>query len=128
MATPYLGEIRLAGFNFAPVGWAFCNGQLLSIAENSALFSLIGTTYGGDGQQTFALPDFRSRIPIHQGNGFIIGELTGTENVTLTGNQIPNHAHSLLATKSAAAAGTPVGNVLAQTNSATPVYSQPGNP
>jgi microcystin-dependent protein len=94
MATPFLGEIRLAGFNFAPVGWAFCDGTLLPIAEYSALFTLIGTTYGGDGQTTFALPDLRSRVPIHMGNGFVQGENGGSESVALNGQQVPSHVHS----------------------------------
>ena len=98
MTTPYIGEIRLVGFNFAPRGWMACNGQLLSIATYSALFSLLGTTYGGDGITTFALPDLRSRIPVHQGQGpglsnYVIGQMSGTESVTLTQNQIPAHTH-----------------------------------
>jgi microcystin-dependent protein len=94
MSEPFLGEIRMVGFNFAPQGWALCNGQILSIAQNTALFSLVGTFYGGDGVQTFALPDLRSRIPVHQGSGFVIGQPGGVENVTLTQAQIPSHAHS----------------------------------
>lgn len=94
MATPFIGEIRLAGFNFAPVGWAFCDGSLLSIAENSALFTLIGTTYGGDGRSTFGLPDLRSRVPIHAGNGFVQGQNGGSESVSLNGQQVPSHVHS----------------------------------
>lgn len=93
MADPYIGEIRIFAGNFAPVGWAFCNGQLMAIAENDALFSLIGTTYGGDGQQTFALPNLQSRIPYHEGNGFAIGQDGGAEIVTLTSSQIPAHNH-----------------------------------
>lgn len=98
MSTPYIGEIRMFGGNFAPAGWAFCNGQLLPISENDALFNLIGTTYGGDGQTTFALPNLQSRIPIHMGQGpgtsnYTIGEQGGAEEVTLTVNQIPNHGH-----------------------------------
>jgi microcystin-dependent protein len=83
--------------NFAPAGWMFCEGQLLPISENETLFQLIGTTYGGDGQSTFALPDLRGRIPIHQGNGFILAETGGAEEITLTVNQIPAHTHPLLA-------------------------------
>jgi len=93
MGQPYIGEIRMFGGNFPPAGWAFCDGQLMSIAENDALFVLIGTTYGGDGQETFALPDLRGRLPLHQGNGFILGETGGAEEVTLTVNQIPSHSH-----------------------------------
>ncbi len=95
MAQPYVGEIRMFGGNFAPVGWEFCGGQLLPISENEVLFNLIGTTYGGDGESTFALPDLRGRLPIHQGNGFILAETGGVEEVTLTANQIPQHTHPL---------------------------------
>lgn len=97
MAQPYVGEIRMFAGNFAPAGWMFCEGQLLPISENETLFQLIGTTYGGDGQSTFALPDLRGRIPIHQGNGFILAETGGAEEITLTVNQIPAHSHPLLA-------------------------------
>ena len=97
MAQPYVGEIRMFGGNFAPAGWMFCEGQLLPISENDTLFQLIGTTYGGDGQSTFALPDLRGRIPIHQGNGFILSETGGAEEITLTVNQIAAHSHPMLA-------------------------------
>lgn len=97
MAVPYVGEIRMFAGNFAPAGWMFCEGQLLPISENETLFQLIGTTYGGDGQSTFALPDLRGRIPIHQGNGFILAETGGAEEITLTVQQIPSHTHPLLA-------------------------------
>ena len=97
MAQPYVGEIRMFGGNFAPAGWMFCNGQILPISENETLFQLIGTTYGGDGQETFALPNLQGRVPIHQGNGFILAESAGTESVTLTTQQIPSHNHALLA-------------------------------
>lgn len=93
MAQPYVGEIRMFGGNFAPAGWLFCAGQLLPISENETLFQLIGTTYGGDGQETFGLPDLRGRIPIHQGNGTILAQTGGVEEVTLTINQIPSHNH-----------------------------------
>ena len=93
MANPYIGEIRMFGGNFAPQGWAFCDGQLLPISENDALFNLIGTTYGGDGQTTFALPDLRGRVPVHQGAGIVIGEMSGAETVTLTPQQMPAHNH-----------------------------------
>ena len=104
MANQFLGEIRIVGFNFAPTGWAMCNGQTMSISQNTALFSLLGTTYGGDGIQTFALPDLRGRVPIHlgQGNGlsnYVQGEVTGTETVTLTTGELPAHAHSVLTSK-----------------------------
>ncbi len=94
MAQPYVGEIRMFAGNFAPAGWMFCEGQLLPISENETLFQLIGTTYGGDGQSTFALPDLRGRIPIHQGNGTILAETGGAEEITLTVNQIPAHSHA----------------------------------
>ena len=97
MAQPYVGEIRMFAGNFPPVGWMFCEGQLLPISENETLFQLIGTTYGGDGESTFALPDLQGRIPIHQGNGFILAETGGAEEITLTVQQIPAHSHPLLA-------------------------------
>ncbi|HUF98927.1 MAG TPA: tail fiber protein [Ilumatobacter sp.] len=96
MGQPYVGEIRMFGGNFAPAGWMFCEGQILPISENETLFQLIGTTYGGDGQETFALPDLRGRIPIHQGNSFILAETGGVEEVTLTVQQIPSHSHGLV--------------------------------
>ena len=114
MAQPYVGEIRMFAGNFAPQGWAFCDGQLLSIAENDALFNLIGTTYGGDGQSTFALPDLRGRIPLHQGQGFTLAESSGVEQVTLTISQIPNHSHPLVATQNVATMQSPNNAVLAQ--------------
>jgi len=103
MAQPYVGEIRIFAGNFAPAGWMFCEGQLLPISENETLFNLIGTTYGGDGQSTFALPDLRGRIPIHKGAGpggntYILAETGGVEEVTLTVGQIPAHTHPMLAT------------------------------
>jgi len=97
MAQPYVGEIRMFAGNFAPAGWMFCEGQLLPISENETLFNLLGTTYGGDGQSTFALPDMRGRIPIHQGNGFVLAETGGAEEITLTVNQIPAHNHAFVA-------------------------------
>jgi microcystin-dependent protein len=115
MAQPYVGEIRMFAGNFAPAGWMFCEGQLLPISENETLFQLIGTTYGGDGQSTFALPDLRGRIPIHQGNGFILAETGGAEEITLTVSQIPAHSHPLLATMTVANDQTPSQNILAQT-------------
>jgi microcystin-dependent protein len=114
MAQPYVGEIRMFAGNFAPLGWMFCEGQLLPISENETLFQLIGTTYGGDGQSTFALPDLRGRIPIHQGNGFILAETGGAEEVTLTVNQIPAHGHALLASTNPGAASNPGGNLIAE--------------
>jgi microcystin-dependent protein len=107
MAQPYVGEIRMFAGNFAPAGWMFCEGQLLPISENETLFQLIGTTYGGDGESTFALPDLRGRIPIHQGNGVILAETGGAEEITLTVNQIPAHTHTVLANPQAATDTTP---------------------
>jgi microcystin-dependent protein len=98
MGQPYVGEIRMFGGNFAPAGWAFCDGSLLAISDNDTLFNLIGTTYGGDGQTTFALPDLRGRLPLHQGNGFALAENGGAETVTLTVAQIPSHPHAVVAT------------------------------
>jgi microcystin-dependent protein len=104
MAQPYVGEIRMFGGSFAPVGWHLCNGELLPISENETLFQLIGTTYGGDGQSTFAVPNLCGRVPLHQGTGagstYIIGEAAGVESVTLTTQQIPKHNHAFLATQS----------------------------
>lgn len=97
--------------NFAPAGWMFCEGQLLAISENETLFQLIGTTYGGDGQSTFALPDMRGRIPIHMGGGFTLAEASGVEEVTLTANQIPTHTHAVLASNNTASATSPAGAV-----------------
>ena len=121
MSQPFVGEIRMFGGNFAPAGWMFCEGQLLPISENETLFNLIGTTYGGDGQSTFALPDLRGRLPIHQGkdpNGitYQLAEQGGVESVTLTTQQIPTHNHPLLASKDVASATTASGNVTASTN------------
>ena len=129
MAQPYVGEIRLFAGNFAPAGWMFCEGQLLPISEHEVLFQLIGTTYGGNGESTFALPDLRGRIPIHQGNGFILAEPGGAEAITLTANQIPSHTHALLASARPATASSPQGAVFAEaeadlyTDEATPSAS-----
>ena len=114
----YLGTILMVGFNFAPQGWALCNGQLMSISQNTALFSLLGTTYGGDGVQTFALPNLQGRVPIHQGNGqglspYNIGQLGGVENVSLQTGQMPAHSHSFAqpcnSTEGSATLSTPAG-------------------
>lgn len=96
MSTPYIGEIRMFGGNFAPVGWLFCQGQLLPISQYDVLFNLIGTTYGGDGQNTFALPNLASRFPVHQGSGYVLGQTGGVESVTLTTQQLPVHTHTAL--------------------------------
>lgn len=113
MPQPYVGEIRLFAGNFAPAGWQLCEGQLLPISENETLFQLIGTTYGGDGQSTFALPDMRGRIPVHQGPGFVLSQTGGAEEVTLTLGQIPAHTHVVAATANAGSSSSPQSNLLA---------------
>lgn len=119
MAQPYVGEIRMFGGNFAPAGWMFCSGQLLPISENETLFNLIGTTYGGDGQSTFGLPDLRGRLPIHTGNGFILAETGGAEEITLTVNQMPIHSHAFLGTNNIATSNDASNNVPAQGTGST---------
>lgn len=120
MGEPFIGEIRMFGGNFAPAGWAFCQGQLVPISENDSLFTLIGTTYGGDGQSTFALPDLQSRIPIHAGQGpgitqnYQLGERAGVETVTLTTQQIPIHSHAFIASTAGATQTSPTDQVIAQ--------------
>jgi microcystin-dependent protein len=121
MPEPYIGEIRMFGGNFPPAGWAFCDGSILPISENDTLFTLIGTTYGGDGQETFALPDLRGRLPMHQGTGrdgitYTLAESAGVEAVTLTTQQIPIHNHALLGSTTPGAQSTPIGNMLAANN------------
>jgi microcystin-dependent protein len=116
MSDPYVGEIRMFGGNFAPVGWAFCAGQTIPISENDTLFTLIGTTYGGDGQESFMLPDLQGRTPIHQGNGHVIGEVGGVESVTLSTQQIPVHNHAWVATTNTGTLPDPGNNILARTN------------
>ena len=106
--------------NFAPAGWMFCEGSILPISENEVLFQLIGTTYGGDGQSTFALPDLRGRLPIHQGNGFILAETGGAEEITLTVQQTPVHTHTLLGSSSTGSTSLPENSVLAKSTSNTP--------
>jgi microcystin-dependent protein len=115
MSQPYVGEIRMFAGNFAPAGWAFCNGSLLPISDYETLFNLIGTTYGGDGQSTFALPNLQSRIPVHQGPGFVIGQAAGVESVPLSTSQLPSHSHAVLTTTGspATAKSTPGGNFIA---------------
>lgn len=120
MAQPYVGEIRIFAGNFAPAGWMFCEGQLLPISENETLFQLIGTTYGGDGQTTFGLPDMRGRLPIHQGSGFVLAETGGAEQVTLTVNQIPAHSHPMSAAAVGGNATSPAGNLPASSFGVTP--------
>jgi microcystin-dependent protein len=116
MAQPYVGEIRMFAGNFAPAGWMFCEGALLPISENETLFQLIGTTYGGDGQSTFGLPDLRGRLPVHQGNGFILAETGGAEEITLTVNQIAAHGHPLLAANTFGNDPNPQSNLLAESS------------
>ena len=122
---PFIGEIRIFAFGFAPQGWALCNGQLLPINQNQALFSLLGTTYGGNGTTTFALPDLRSRVPVHQGQGpglspYAEGQAGGTEAVTLAAAQMPQHTHPVNASSGAATSGNPAGHTLAR--SASHIY------
>lgn len=119
---PYIGEIRMFGGNFAPVGWSFCSGQILSISENEALFALIGTTYGGDGVTTFALPDLRGRLPVHQSPSFPIGGAAGVESVTLTTAQIPAHTHGALGSSAVVEGSNPAGALFA-TSEDTPFYA-----
>ncbi len=116
MGQPYVGEIRMFGGSFAPAGWLFCQGQLLPISENETLFQLIGTTYGGDGESTFALPNLQGRIPLHQGNGFTMAEASGVEQVTLTGAQVPIHSHPFLAANAVANDPNPANNVLGESS------------
>jgi microcystin-dependent protein len=123
MAQPYVGEIRMFAGTFAPAGWAFCEGQLIPISENDTLFTLLGTMYGGDGEETFGIPDLRGRIPIHNGQGpglsqtYQQGEKAGVESVTLTAQQIPNHTHALVASGGNGSDGNPGGNFLASSTS-----------
>lgn len=112
MSTPFIGEIRMFGFNFAPRGWAFCWGQTMSIAQNTALFSILGTTYGGNGQTTFALPDLRGRAPVHPSPSVTLGQFGGSETVTLLPNQMPMHSHDVTASSDVADATSPAGNRL----------------
>ena len=127
MAQPYVGEIRMFAGNFAPAGWMFCEGQLLPISENETLFQLIGTTYGGDGESTFALPDLRGRIPIHQGNGFILAETGGAEEITLTVQQIPAHSHPFLCTTQTATTALAPSNLPAKASGNIYVAGQPAD-
>jgi microcystin-dependent protein len=136
MAQPYVGEIRMFAGNFNPNGWMFCEGQLLPISENEILFQLIGTTYGGDGQSTFALPDLRGRLPLHFGNGagstFQLAESSGVESVTLTTNQIPIHTHSMLCSSVAGNSTDPKNGIAAFSDlsqySTQAANTQMGNP
>lgn len=120
MSDPYIGEIRMFGGSFAPAGWAFCNGQLMPISENDALFTLIGTTYGGDGQETFGLPDLQGRVPIHVSQNYQLGEKAGAESVTITSNTTPIHNHALMASTATATNPSPDGNILAASPTIAP--------
>ena len=130
MAQPYVGEIRIFAGNFPPNGWMFCDGALLPISENETLFQLIGTTYGGDGQSTFQLPDLRGRVPIHQGTDaatgttFQLAESAGVETVTLTTQQIPTHSHAMLATNAVGTQANPGGNILANSQGPQPYIQE----
>ena len=125
MSEPFLAEIRMVGFNFAPRGWAFCDGQILPINQNQSLYSLLGTTYGGDGRTSFALPDLRGRTPIHVGNGHNQGQKSGEETHTLSVAEMPQHDHVFQGTSDTATSAEGNGNVLARTG--VPVYSPPAN-
>ena len=125
MSNPFIGEIRMFASSFAPAGWAFCNGALMPISENDALFTLIGTTYGGDGQETFALPNLQSRVPMHVGNGHILAESAGVEQVTLTVQQTPAHTHPVTVSGDAGAVTDPTGAVVGS-NPTIQVF-RPGN-
>lgn len=122
MSQPYVGEIRMFAGNFAPAGWMFCEGQLLDISSYQTLYNLIGTTYGGDGQNNFALPDLRGRLPIHQGGGFTLAETGGVEEVTLTASTIPAHSHPFLASTNLVNVTSPSGNNLGQTTGNIKIY------
>lgn len=115
MSEPFLAEVRIVGFTFAPRGWAFCDGQILPINQNQSLYSLLGTTYGGDGRTSFALPDMRGRTPIHVGDGHQQGQKSGGETVSLTIAEIPGHNHTAVASSATADQATPGGNLLAKT-------------
>jgi len=121
MSTPFLGELKIISWNFAPKGWALCNGQFLPINQNQALFSILGTTYGGNGQTTFALPDLRGRVPIHQSAGFIIGQRGGEEFHTVTVSELPAHIHIANGTNNNATQAGPT------PNNATLTYARAGN-
>ena len=124
MAQPYVGEIRMFAGNFAPAGWFLCGGQLLPISENEVLFQLIGTTYGGDGESTFALPDLRGRLPLHQGGGFVLGQPGGVETVTLTVQQMAAHTHPMIASTNLGQDPNPSGKIVAQIGGGALPYIQ----
>lgn len=125
MSEPFLAELKIISWNFPPKGWAFCNGQLLPINQNQALFSILGTTYGGDGRVNFGLPDLQGRTPIHVGNGFTLGERGGQTAHTLTIPELPSHGHAAGGTSNTADSGIPTGNVWASNTSYTPYSNLP---
>src|SRR3982750_1231889 len=125
MSEPFLSEIKIVSFNFPPKGWALCNGQFLPINQNQALFSLLGTTYGGNGQTTFALPNLRGQVPIHMGGGHNLGEAAGSESVTINIQQLPTHTHILNGTNTDGTQQIPLGNLWAL--SAPQLYAPPAN-
>ncbi|GAB2183783.1 phage tail protein [Roseibium sp. LAB1] len=122
MSEPFLAEIRIVGFNFAPRGWAFTDGQILPINQNQSLYSLLGTTYGGDGRTTFALPDLRSRTPIHEGDGYALGQKSGAETITLTAAQIPEHSHTVKAVSSPGNSRSPAMSLFGSENAPDKPY------
>lgn len=126
MSTPFLGEMRIMSFNFAPKGWALCNGQLLPINQNQALFAVLGTTYGGDGRINFGLPNLQSRTPVHMGAGFTLGQMGGEESHTLNLQEVPQHTHVVQASTVAADQGSPVSNFFANAGSNN-VYNTASN-
>src|ERR1700694_6021576 len=133
MSSPFVAEIRMWACNFAPTGWAMCNGQLLPISQNTALFSLLGTTYGGDGKSNFALPNLQGNVPMHPGQGpglslHDLGETGGSETVTLLESEIPAHAHGLMAAANASLVATPSPNVALARSRGTKAYGPPGSP
>lgn len=125
MSEPFLAEIRIVGFNFAPRGWAFTDGQILPINQNQSLYSLLGTTYGGDGRTSFALPDLRSRTPLHKGDGYQLGQKGGAETVTLTAAQIAAHSHTAKASSTTGNTSSPSGRVLAAETLPDEAYRDP---
>lgn len=128
MGQPYIGEIRLFAGNFEPNGWMFCDGRVMDIATYDVLFNLIGTTYGGDGVSTYNLPDLRGRVPIHQGNGYTMGEAAGTESVTVTTQQMPAHSHVPAADAQAGTSADPVGHLWANSGGAVAYSHDAGGP
>jgi microcystin-dependent protein len=127
MSDPFLGEVRLMAFNFPPKGWALANGQLLPINQNQALFSILGTTYGGNGQTTFALPNLQGRVPTHTGNGLSLGQSGGEVAHTLSLQELPTHQHMVNATSAAATTGVPGSGVVLATSVGAPAYAPPSN-